>query len=43
MPNDVAQLLIGLALLILLSVGFGMFSARIFLWATRGSADGAER
>jgi len=40
MPNELAQLLIGLTLLILLAVGFGMFSARVFMWATRGSGDG---
>jgi hypothetical protein len=40
MPNDVAQLLIGLTVLILLAISFGMFSARLFMWATRGSGDG---
>jgi len=40
MPNDLAQLMIGLILLILLAVGFGVFSARLFMWATRGSGDG---
>jgi hypothetical protein len=42
MPNDLAQLLIGLTALILLSAGFGMFSARLFMWATRGSGDGSK-
>jgi hypothetical protein len=42
MPNDLTQILIGLTLLILLAVGFGMFSARLFMWATRGSGDGAK-
>ena len=42
-PNDLAQLLIGLTVLILLAIGFGMSSARLFLWATRGSADGSKR
>jgi hypothetical protein len=43
MPNDVTQLLIGLTLVILLAVGFGMFSARLFMWATRGSGDRSDR
>jgi hypothetical protein len=42
MPNDLAQLLTGLTVLIVLAVGFGMFSARLFLWATRGSGDGSK-
>jgi hypothetical protein len=42
MPNDLAQLLIGLAVLILLSAGFGMFSARVFMWATGGSGEGSK-
>ncbi|MEK6206948.1 MAG: hypothetical protein AABM32_04840 [Chloroflexota bacterium] len=40
MPNDLAQLVFGLAVLILLAAGFGVFSARLFMWATRGSGDG---
>jgi hypothetical protein len=40
MPNDLAQILIGLAVLILLAVAFGIFSARLFMWATRGPGDG---
>jgi hypothetical protein len=43
MPNDLAQLLIGLAVLIFLAVGFGMFSARLFMSATGGSGDGSKR
>ncbi len=43
MPNDLAQLLIGLTVLILLAVVFGMFSARLFMWATRGFGDGSKR
>jgi hypothetical protein len=43
MPNDLAQLLVGLVLLILLAAGFGMFSARLFMWATRGSGEGPKR
>jgi Tfp pilus assembly protein PilX len=43
MPNDLAQLLIGLTVLILLALGFGMSSARLFMWATRGSGDGSDR
>jgi len=43
MPNDLAQLLIGLTVLILLAVGFGMSSARLFLWATRAYGEGSER
>ena len=43
MPNELAQLLIGLTVLILLAVGFGMSSARLFLWATRASGEGSER
>jgi len=39
MPNDLAELLIGLTVLILLAVGFGISSARLFMWATRGSGD----
>jgi hypothetical protein len=35
-------ILIGLTLLILLAVGFGMFSARVFMWATRGSGEGSN-
>jgi hypothetical protein len=42
MPSDVTQLVIGLALLLLLSAGFGMFSARLFMWATRGSGDSSK-
>ena len=42
MANDLAQLLIGLTVLILLAVGFGISSARLFLWATRGSGDGSN-
>jgi hypothetical protein len=41
MPNDLAQLLIGLAVLILLAVALGIFSARLFMWATRGSGGGS--
>jgi hypothetical protein len=40
MPIDLAQLLIGLAVLMVLAVAFGIFSARLFMWATRGSGDG---
>jgi len=43
MPNDLAQLVIGLTVLILLAVGFGMFSARVFMWATRASGDRSKR
>ena len=43
MPNDFAQLLVGLAVLLLLAVGFGISSARLFLWATRGSGDVPKR
>ncbi len=43
MPSDLAQLLIGLAVLIVLAVGFGVSSARLFMWATRGSGDGSKR
>jgi len=43
MPNELAQLLIGLTVLILLAVGFGVSSARLFLWATRGSGEASER
>jgi len=43
MPIDLAQLLIGLTVLILLALGFGMSSARLFMWATRGSGDGSDR
>jgi len=39
MPN-VLQLLLGLTVLILLAISFGVFSARLFMWATRGSGDG---
>ncbi|HVD31821.1 MAG TPA: hypothetical protein VNE19_08925 [Methylomirabilota bacterium] len=42
MPNDFAPLLIGLTLLILLAVGFGMFSARLFMRATGGADDGSK-
>jgi hypothetical protein len=40
MPNLV--ILIGLTVLILLAVGFGMFSARLFMWASRESGDGSK-
>jgi hypothetical protein len=40
MPN--LAILIGLTVLILLAVGFGMFSARLFMWASGGSGDGVE-
>jgi Tfp pilus assembly protein PilX len=43
MPIDLAQLLIGLTVLILLALGFGMSSARLFMWATRGSGDGSDQ
>jgi len=42
MPNDAAQLLIGLALLILLAVGLGTLSARLFMAATHGAHDGTK-
>jgi hypothetical protein len=42
MPNDFAQILIGLAVLILLSAGFGMFSARVFMWAAGNSGEGSK-
>ena len=42
MPNDVVQLLIGLTVLIVLAISFGIFSARLFMWATRGSGDGPK-
>jgi hypothetical protein len=35
MPTDAAQILIGLALLILAAVTLGMLSARLFVFATR--------
>jgi hypothetical protein len=40
MPNDVVQLLLGLTVLIPLAVGIGMFSARLFMWATRVPGNG---
>jgi hypothetical protein len=43
MPNDLAQLLIGLTVLILLAVGFGISSARLFMWATGGSGEGSKQ
>jgi hypothetical protein len=42
MPNDLTQILVGLAVLILLSASFGMFSARVFMWATGNSAEGSK-
>ena len=42
MPNELAQLLIGLTVLILLAVGFGISSARLFMWATGGSGEGSK-
>jgi hypothetical protein len=43
MPNDAPQILIGLAALILAAVTLGTLSARIFLSATRGAEDSADR
>jgi len=43
MPNDLAQLLIGLTALILLAVAFGIFAARLFVWATREPGAGSNR
>lgn len=40
MHNDAAQLLLGLAVLIVLSVTLGMLSARLFMSASRGSDSG---
>jgi hypothetical protein len=40
MPTDAAQLLLGLAVLIAISVTLGMFSARLFMSASRGSDGG---
>jgi hypothetical protein len=40
MPNDVVQLILGLTVLILLALAIGMFSARLFMWATRGPGSG---
>ena len=37
MPIDAAQLLLGLAVLIVLAVTLGMLSARLFMFASRGS------
>jgi len=42
MPNDAAQLLIGLALLIILAVSLGTLSARLFMSAARGPHDGTK-
>jgi hypothetical protein len=43
MPNDLAQLLIGLTVLIFLAVGFGISSARLFMWATGGFGEGSKK
>jgi hypothetical protein len=40
MPSDIGQLLLGLAVLIVLSVTLGMLSARLFLSASHGSDAG---
>ncbi|HYV22689.1 MAG TPA: hypothetical protein VEN31_08550 [Candidatus Bathyarchaeia archaeon] len=42
MPDDAARLLIGLALLIILAVGLGTLSARLFMSAARGPNDGTK-
>ena len=36
MPSDVAQLILGIAVLMALSVTLGMLSARLFMSASRG-------
>jgi hypothetical protein len=40
MPNDAAQVLLGLAALIIIAVTLGMLSARLFMSASRGSDTG---
>jgi hypothetical protein len=42
MPNDAAQLFLGVAVLVLLALSLGMLSARLFMFASRGS-DPASR
>jgi hypothetical protein len=37
MPNDAAQLFLGVAVLVLVALTFGMLSARLFMSASRGS------
>jgi hypothetical protein len=40
MPNDAAQLLLGLAALIIIAVTLGILSARLFMSASRGPNAG---
>jgi hypothetical protein len=42
MPNDVAELVIALALLTLLAVALGTLTARLFMAATYGAQDGTK-
>jgi len=42
MPNDAAQLLIGLAVLIVLALTLGKLSADLFMSAARGPHDGTK-
>ena len=43
MPNDVAQLLIALVVLVLVAVCLGALSARLFISASRGAAGADKR
>ena len=43
MPAYAPQLLLGVALLIVLAIGMGRLTARLFMFATRGPDEGSER
>jgi hypothetical protein len=43
MPNEVAQILIALVVLVLLAVCLGGLSARLFMSASRGTPDTDKR
>jgi hypothetical protein len=43
MPNDAAQLFLGVAVLVLVAATLGMLSARLFTSASRGSDRAPQR